>query len=352
LAVLVLWVLALLLAPPGALAAGDWTWPVDGEVLTQYRNGADPYAAGQHRGIDIAAAEGEAVRAAAGGVVTFAGGVGTSGLTVSVRTDDGRFDTSYLHLGSVDVAEGEVVLPGTELGTVGTSGARSVDAPHVHFGVRDAGERHAYTDPLALLAPPGSPAPEVPPPAVPVLVPVGPLPVPAPARIPAPAPALALAPKPELDPRGAPSPAGAPLPAPLPAPRSEPRSAPHAAPRPVPGAEPARRAAGAPSPAREASPDRAPGGAPSDAGAPERGPAPALGPAAGAGADSPARMPEAGRAVSAEAPARGLDIGWVLACTGLAVAAMAALRSRRSAGAEQRRTGPVGTRVRSAPRAP
>src|SRR5687768_9858596 len=74
----------LLMAPP---AWADWIWPVRGEVVTTYRNGADPYAAGQHRGIDIAADPGEPVVAAVGGVVRFAGTAGSSGLTVAVRTD-------------------------------------------------------------------------------------------------------------------------------------------------------------------------------------------------------------------------------------------------------------------------
>ncbi len=63
-------------------AAAGWAWPVDGRVVTPYRNGDDPYAGGQHRGIDIAAAAGTPVRAAAAGTVTFAGVAGSSGLTV------------------------------------------------------------------------------------------------------------------------------------------------------------------------------------------------------------------------------------------------------------------------------
>ena len=105
---------ALNLATGTALAAGDWAWPVRGEVITQYRNGDDAYAAGQHRGIDIAARVGEPVVAAAGGTVTFAGVAGSSGLTVAVRTSDGRFDTSYLHLSSAAVGKG----PSGEHGSV------------------------------------------------------------------------------------------------------------------------------------------------------------------------------------------------------------------------------------------
>ena len=40
---------------PPALA---WTWPVDGPVLRPFTLGDDPYAGGQHRGVDIAGEEG------------------------------------------------------------------------------------------------------------------------------------------------------------------------------------------------------------------------------------------------------------------------------------------------------
>ena len=70
----------LLFAPP-ASAASDWRWPVRGPVITPYRNGSDPYAGGQHRGIDIGAPTGTPVIAATGGTVTYAGLAGSSGLT-------------------------------------------------------------------------------------------------------------------------------------------------------------------------------------------------------------------------------------------------------------------------------
>src|SRR5438094_2814303 len=88
--------LGLLAAPPAAAAldspaaapdghfAGppaDWVWPVVGRVITPFRNGGDPYAGGQHRGIDIGARVGTTVVAAAAGSVTFSGLAGSSGLT-------------------------------------------------------------------------------------------------------------------------------------------------------------------------------------------------------------------------------------------------------------------------------
>ena len=72
------------LASPAAAAAA-WVWPVDGDVITPYRNGTDPYATGQHRGIDIAAPVGTPIVAAAGGDVRFAGTAGTPHSVISRR---------------------------------------------------------------------------------------------------------------------------------------------------------------------------------------------------------------------------------------------------------------------------
>jgi len=181
-------VAALTLSPPAA-AATDWAWPVRGDVVTPYKNGDDPYASGQHRGIDIAAPVGTRVDAAVGGRVTYAGVAGSSGLTVAVRSADGRYDVSYLHLSAVTVAAGDAVERGDRLGAVGTSGRRSAERPHLHFGVREAGDRHAYHDPLDFLPPLAPPVTDAPPP----------VPVPSPDPVPAPpagAAALARVPEP------------------------------------------------------------------------------------------------------------------------------------------------------------
>src|SRR5688500_6215627 len=176
----------LLLCAP---AHASWTWPVRGDVITSYRNGDDPYAAGQHRGIDIAGGVGAPVVAAAGGEVRFAGVAGSSGLTVSIRTANG-FDTSYLHLSSTAVRAGTTVRAGDPVGAVGTSEAPSAGVPPLHFAVREAGSRHAYRDPLDFL--PAAP-PALEPPA-------GPAPAPAPQPVP-------LAPSPRGVPVGRPTPA-------------------------------------------------------------------------------------------------------------------------------------------------
>jgi hypothetical protein len=221
---------------PAARAA--WVWPVSGEVITPYRNGTDPYANGQHRGIDIAAPTGTPVVAAAGGEVRFAGTAGSSGMTISIRTGDG-YDTSYLHLSSLAVRVGANVSAGDRIGALGTSGTRSATAPHLHFGVRDAGTRHDYHDPLAFLPPPPPPARAPnPPPSAPATAPE-----------PAPPPATPVTvPRAAPKPRAVPRPHALPRPRPIATPRRQPHALPHRAPHAVraPRAIPAPRVTPAP----------------------------------------------------------------------------------------------------------
>ncbi len=73
---------------------------------------AHPYAAGQHRGIDIGAdAEGETVVAPAAGTVSFAGTVPTNGKSVTIETADG-YSVTLTHLGSIGVTKGASVSEG------------------------------------------------------------------------------------------------------------------------------------------------------------------------------------------------------------------------------------------------
>jgi hypothetical protein len=150
------------------------------------------------------------VVAARSGQVTYAGPLGYSGVTVSVRSADGRHVASYLHLSSVSVQRGEAVSAGQRLGAVGTTGRRSVDQPHLHFGVRLADDEHHYVDPLSLLPPLGGARAE-PPVRAPATVPV--LTRPEPVRAPAatarkPARVRARVPGPLRHPEGVPVPAG------------------------------------------------------------------------------------------------------------------------------------------------
>jgi Peptidase family M23 len=135
---------------PGALPAFAWTWPVDGPVLRPFVLGGDPYAAGQHRGIDVGAAQGASVRAPAAGTVSFAGTVPGGGRTVTVRTTDG-YSVTLAHLGSISVAQGAAVAEGDAVGTIGPTGEPEHAEPYVHLSVTRTSERDGYVDPLGLL---------------------------------------------------------------------------------------------------------------------------------------------------------------------------------------------------------
>jgi peptidase M23-like protein len=146
---LVLPVLVFLAWTPVAHA---WSWPVRGPVLQPFLyDEAHPYAAGQHRGIDIGAASaGESVVAPAAGTVSFAGTVPASGTSVTIETSDGH-SVTLTHLGSIRVSKGAAVAEGDAVGAVGPSGTPEVDGPYVHLGIRLTADQNGYLDPLSLL---------------------------------------------------------------------------------------------------------------------------------------------------------------------------------------------------------
>ena len=124
--------LALLLPVLVALQVGvqpalAWAWPVDGPVLRPFVLGDDPYAGGQHRGVDIGAPAGTPVRAPAAGTVSFAGTVPTGGKTITIRTADG-YAVTLQRLGSTSVPRALAVGEGDVVGSVGQA-SRAVRLP-------------------------------------------------------------------------------------------------------------------------------------------------------------------------------------------------------------------------------
>jgi hypothetical protein len=132
--------------------ANAWSWPIQGPVVRPFSfDEAHPYAAGQHRGIDIGAdAAGEVVAAPAGGTVSFAGTVPTNGKSVTIETTDG-YAVTLTHLGSIGVAKGATVAERDPVGTVGPSGTPEEAGPYVHLGIRVATDPNGYVDPVDLL---------------------------------------------------------------------------------------------------------------------------------------------------------------------------------------------------------
>jgi murein DD-endopeptidase MepM/ murein hydrolase activator NlpD len=140
---------ALLLAVAlGAAAAPGVVAPVPGPVVRGFAAPDNPFAAG-HRGVDLAAAPGEHVRAALPGLVTFAGLVAGKGW-VTIRHTQGvgrtlagaRLETTYGDLDPRLVVAGEQVEAGQVLGRLAAT------AGHLDWGARLDGR---YIDPLGLL---------------------------------------------------------------------------------------------------------------------------------------------------------------------------------------------------------
>ena len=115
--------------------------PLEGETVAEYAMDCLSYNQTTrdwrvHNGVDIAAAEGTPVMAAADGTVYTVYDDETMGTTVVIRHEDG-YTTKYSCLAQeVMVAAGDTVSMGQQIGCVGTTALlESALEPHVHFSV-------------------------------------------------------------------------------------------------------------------------------------------------------------------------------------------------------------------------
>ena len=119
----------------------------------------------RHDAIDILAAEGTPVLAAAPGKVEKLFLSGDGGNTIYVRSSDGGWIYYYAHLAGYapGLREGLTVRKGQVLGSVGHTGNANPDAPHLHFALWRADPRAGWyqekvaVDPYPLLG--GKPVP-------------------------------------------------------------------------------------------------------------------------------------------------------------------------------------------------
>jgi murein DD-endopeptidase MepM/ murein hydrolase activator NlpD len=133
--------LAALRRPP-PLCPLALAWPLAAPVGDVF----GPRGTSFHAGIDLTAARGTSVGAAAAGRVVFAGFAagGWGNLVVVAHASGVR--TMYAHLSGFTVRLGEAVGTGAPLGTVGATGRAT--GPHLHFEVRVRG---AAVDPRPAL---------------------------------------------------------------------------------------------------------------------------------------------------------------------------------------------------------
>ncbi len=113
---------------PKTAATGAFLMPTRGRISSRYgmRNGR------MHKGLDIAAGSGTAIKAADGGKVVYAGPRGAYGNLVEIDHGNG-YKTRYAHCSKILVSPGSKVYKGQEIAHVGNTGRST--GPHLHLEV-------------------------------------------------------------------------------------------------------------------------------------------------------------------------------------------------------------------------
>ncbi|NBI43764.1 murein hydrolase activator NlpD [[Haemophilus] felis] len=110
----------------------SWQWPTQGNIVQGFSR-----ADGGNKGIDIAGSRGQAVNAAAGGRVVYAGNAlrGYGNLIIIKHNDD--YLSAYAHNESILVKDQQEVKAGQQIAKMGSSGTSSVK---LHFEIRYKGK--------------------------------------------------------------------------------------------------------------------------------------------------------------------------------------------------------------------
>lgn len=108
-----------------------------------------------HEAIDIMAAAGTSVVAAAPGIVERLYRSEAGGNTIYLRSEDGRTIHYYAHLGGYapGLHEGQRVRRGQRIGTVGSTGNADAGAPHLHFAILRTSPEAEWWEPAGAINP-------------------------------------------------------------------------------------------------------------------------------------------------------------------------------------------------------
>tara|TARA_R100001244_G_scaffold6593_24_gene8197 strand:- start:66138 stop:67322 length:1185 start_codon:yes stop_codon:yes gene_type:complete len=106
-----------------------------GLITSSFGYRRDPFTGGSamHSGIDFKGPKGQPILAAAGGRITHAGWKSGYGKAVEITHGNGLM-TRYAHLSRIDVAAGQRIEQGLQLGAMGSTGRST--GTHLHFEVR------------------------------------------------------------------------------------------------------------------------------------------------------------------------------------------------------------------------
>lgn len=106
--------------------------PISGTITSRF-GAVSSRRVSKHTGLDIAAATGTKIKAAAGGTVTFSGYKGSFGYMVVINHGNG-VETYYAHCSKLYVSAGKQVNQGDIIAAVGNTGNST--GPHLHLEVR------------------------------------------------------------------------------------------------------------------------------------------------------------------------------------------------------------------------
>ena len=106
--------------------------PINGVITSRFA-AIENVRSGAHTGLDIGAASGTPIHAAADGVITYASPMGTYGNLVKISHGNG-VETYYAHCSKILVSVGQTVSAGDTIALVGSTGNST--GPHLHLEVR------------------------------------------------------------------------------------------------------------------------------------------------------------------------------------------------------------------------
>lgn len=116
-------------APTETVDGIEFVWPHRGKIIASF---SEP----RNKGIDISGQVGDAVLAAASGVVIYVGeGIPGLGKLIVVKHEKG-FNTVYAHNSAITVKLDQKVVRGQKIAELGQTG---VDSPRLHFEIRREG---------------------------------------------------------------------------------------------------------------------------------------------------------------------------------------------------------------------
>lgn len=125
---------------------GYYIWPCSGIITSPYGTRSGGIGSSNHKGIDIGADYGTEIYASDSGDVIQSAWVDGYGNFIKIQHDNGDI-TCYGHLQSRLVSEGDRVIQGDQIATMGSTGRST--GPHLHFEIRLGGT--TQVNPVKLL---------------------------------------------------------------------------------------------------------------------------------------------------------------------------------------------------------